>query len=137
MLVFLEVDAFAAEGNSFAFESHALFEIHVFFEFDFAGGSDDALPGESFEVAQDGSNATGEEGIAGGGGDLAIGGDLAFRDGANGAPNGLVAQFGAAERQWRALHATGDGSGIGTLHRYCRMSSLTSARTWSPGLSAE
>ena len=48
-------------------------------------------------MAQEVSDCAVVKRVSGGGGDLSVGGDLTFRDGANDAAEGLIAKFAGAQ----------------------------------------
>lgn len=76
----LEVDAAAAEGNSFHFEAEALIEGRVTLEPDFSSSSDNALPREIDAAVKGANDLAGGAGVPGGLGDGAIGRDVAARN---------------------------------------------------------
>src|SRR5581483_6252062 len=82
--VLFHPDAGAAKGDAFGFEAEALFESVFAGQGDFAAGADDAMPGKTAGGSQGPDYLTRATGETGGAGDVAIGGDFAFGDAANG-----------------------------------------------------
>jgi len=115
--VFVEfhVDAFASKLHAFHGEAEALFGCSFSAELDLAADSDDALPREALEgsVAEQAGHGTVVERIACGGRHLAVGGDLAFGDGADDAAEGVVALLVFAEAFFEdaTLEVLRDGRG--------------------------
>ena len=92
MLVDGHVHALAFELHSFHFQAKALLVGGSLVELYFASGAENALPGQAcVVVAEKFRHKAMIERIARGGGDLSVGGDLAFRDGADDAADGGVA----------------------------------------------
>jgi hypothetical protein len=80
------------EGDAFGFEALALLEGGVAAEADGAVGAEDAPPGEAVaRVPEELDDVAVVEGVAGGGGYVAVAGDFAFGDGADGFEDGGVA----------------------------------------------
>jgi hypothetical protein len=85
MLMGGEIDELALKLDAFHFKKQALFRRGARAGFDFAAGADHSLPGKG--VKRIGAKEAGDgsviKRIAGGGGDLSIGRDAAFRNGSN------------------------------------------------------
>ena len=67
------VDLAAAKADAFSFETQTLFDSGVAAEFDFAAGTENALPRQTVGTAQDLGNLAGRAGISGGLGDRPVG----------------------------------------------------------------
>src|SRR5581483_3639852 len=132
VLVGGDVDALADEMDAFHFEAHALLEAGFVLELDFAAGADYTLPGEAVvAAAEEGGDVAVIEGVAGGGGDLAVGRDFAFRNRADRFAEGVVAlgAFGGAH-QLADDFLAGEAFGFaGRLHRRSRW--RKQSRVWS------
>ena len=75
--------AHAPEGYAFHFQAESLFGAVFSGKFDGSAGADDALPGESGNLAEDADDLAGGSGPACGVGDGSIGGDGSWGQGAN------------------------------------------------------
>jgi hypothetical protein len=99
VLVEGHVDPLALELYAFEAKTEALLVGCVAFEFDFAAGAYDALPGKFLELgaAEEFGYSSVVERVACGGGYFAVGGDFALGDRADDAAEGGVAGFIGAE----------------------------------------
>jgi len=99
----------AAEHHALHFQPETLLVARFTLETDAAPGAEHALPGERVAgLAQDLNHLPVVERVAGGGGHLAVGGDFAAGDLADGLPYGGVALLrGPRPKQFRRLSQCG------------------------------
>ncbi len=103
MLVVFHDDAAATELHALHFQPEALLVARFALEADAAPGAEHALPGERVaSLAQDLNHLPVVERVAGGGGHLAVGGDFAAGDLADGLPDrGVPLLGGPRPKQFR------------------------------------